>query len=151
MRRKKKWFIIAVLLFAAIQFIQPARNKSGQVFDTDITRIYPTPENVRTILTKACYDCHSNNTQYPWYAYVQPGGWWLAKHVKDGKKELNLQEFALYSNRKKAGKLRAIGGSIKDGSMPLGSYKLLHPEARLTAGERAAILQWLNNISVQQD
>ena len=93
MHKKRKWLLILIAAIILIQFIQPARNKSGQVLPTDITRMVTIPAEVKAILEVACYDCHSNNTRYPWYANIQPGGWWLANHIKKGKKELNFSEF----------------------------------------------------------
>ena len=145
MTRKKKWLAGTIVVLAAIQFIQPARNQSGQASFKGFASLYHAPGNVRTILHNACYDCHSNTTRYPWYANIQPGGWWLAKHIRDGKEELNFDTFGDYSSRRKAAKLRAIAGSLRDGSMPPASYKWLHPAARLSSGQRDTLLRWLEH------
>jgi hypothetical protein len=146
MRTKRKWLLILLGVFILIQFIQPARNQSGQVLQTDITKMFYIPSEVKTVLEVACYDCHSNNTRYPWYAYIQPGGWWLAKHIKGGKEELNFSEFGVYSRRRQINKLRSIENSLKDGSMPLSSYALLHKNARLTGGDKALVIAWINKV-----
>ena len=146
MRKPGKWLLILLALLILIQFIRPARNQSGQVLQTDIIKIFSVPSNVKTALEVACYDCHSNNTRYPWYANIQPGGWWLAKHVKDGKEELNFSDFGAYSRRRQINKLRSIGNSIKDATMPLSSYTLLHQDARLTSEQKALIIAWANKI-----
>ena len=144
--RKRRWLLILLTLFILIQFIRPVRNQSGQVLQTDITKMFSVPLHVKTVLEVACYDCHSNSTRYPWYANIQPGGWWLAKHVKEGKEELNFSEFGSYSRRRQITKLRSIENSIKDGTMPLSSYTFLHQNARLTSKEKALIITWANNI-----
>ena len=146
MRRTKRWLIILFIGFVLIQFIQPARNQSGQVLQTDLTKTFAVPSNVKSVLEVACYDCHSNKTRYPWYANIQPGGWWLAKHIKDGKDELNFSEFGSYSPRRQANKLRAIQNSINDGSMPLSSYTLLHKNARLTNDQKALLIEWVTKV-----
>ena len=146
MRKPGKWLLILLVLFILIQFIRPARNQNGQVLQSDITKLFSVPFQVKTILEVACYDCHSNNTRYPWYASIQPGGWWLAKHVKEGKEELNFSEFGSYSRRRQINKLRSIENSIKDGTMPLSSYTLLHQNGRLTSEEKALIIAWANKI-----
>ena len=146
MPRKRKWLLIFIVAFILIQFIQPARNKNGQVLPTDITRIFTMPPTIKTILETACYDCHSNNTRYPWYANIQPGGWWLAKHIRDGKDEINFSEFGSYSSRRQASKLRSIENSIKDGTMPLYSYTLLHKDARLTNDQKAELSAWVSKL-----
>lgn len=136
--------MLAILIvLIVIQFIQPARNTSGQVLQTDIVKVSNVPQSVQTVLKTACYDCHSNNTRYPWYANVQPMGWLLARHVKEGKAELNFSEFGSYSPRRQANKLRAIENSIKDGTMPLSSYLLLHKDARLTETDKTEIIDWV--------
>lgn len=146
MPRKRKWLLIFIVAFILIQFIQPARNKNGQVLPTDITRTFTMPPTIKTILETACYDCHSNNTRYPWYANIQPGGWWLAKHIRDGKDEINFSEFGSYSPRRQASKLRSIENSIKDGTMPLYSYTLLHKDARLTNDQKAQLSAWVSKL-----
>jgi len=143
MSRIKKILLALLLAFIAIQFIQPARNKSGQVLPADISKMYAMPQNVESIFQKACYDCHTNNTNYPWYVSVQPMGWVMAKHIRDGKAEINFSEFGNYSGRRQISKLKNITNSIKDGTMPLPSYTWLHADAKLTANEKAAITSWI--------
>ncbi|MBF9252201.1 heme-binding domain-containing protein [Pontibacter sp. 172403-2] len=144
MSSSKKILLALLLVFIAVQFIQPARNQSGQALATDITKVYTIPENVQVLFKMACYDCHSNNTNYPWYANLQPGRWWLERHIKAGKEELNFNEFGTYSARRQMSKLRSIENSIEDGTMPLTSYTLIHKDARLTNEEKATIIAWLN-------
>lgn len=135
--------LLFVLLF--MQILQPARNRSAQASPKDISRLVLVPDNVQGILKKACYDCHSNNTQYPWYAYVQPLHWFLNSHIRSGKEELNFNEFAGYSLRRQQSKLRAIENSIKEGTMPLSSYTLIHRDAILDQKEKLELLRWIRN------
>jgi hypothetical protein len=129
-------------LFILIQFIRPAPNKSTAVFSNDLEKTVNVPENVQSILKNACYDCHSNNTRYPWYAGVQPVGWLLANHIRNGKEKLNFNEFGSYPVRRQVSKLNGIANSIKHGSMPLSTYTMMHKEARLSAGEKALVIDW---------
>lgn len=142
MSRTKKILLIVLLVFISMQFIQPSRNKSAAVQQADIMQHFNVPSNVAGILKTSCYDCHSNNTRYPWYANIQPIGWFLANHVKDGKAELNFNEFTTYSERRQLSKLKAIANSIKDGSMPLSSYTLLHGDAKLSDNYKQQVIQW---------
>jgi len=103
MRRKILLIIIVILI--GIQFIRPAKNQSADVLTSDISHAYSVPQNVSVILKKACNDCHSNNTAYPWYAEVQPVAWWLNHHIEEGKNELNFNEFAAYAIPKEYHKL----------------------------------------------
>lgn len=143
MRLYKKIFLALVIVFIAIQFIRPARNENGQVLPTDITKVINVPDNVLSIFQKACYDCHSDNTRYPWYMNMQPMGWVMAYHVKNGKGNLNFSEFGSYSKRKQANKLRAIGKSIQEGSMPISSYTMMHADAKLSKEKINMITDWV--------
>ncbi len=138
----KKILIAIVIVFIIIQFIQPARNISGQVLPIEITKIYNLPDNVQNILKTACYDCHSNNTNYPWYANIQPVAWWMSSHINDGKIELNFSEFGSYSPRLQRSKLKSIATQINDGEMPIWSYTLMHKGANLTKEEKTFIMDW---------
>ncbi len=147
MRYGKKILLVLAAAFIAIQFIQPARNKSGQVLPTDISKTVTVPGNVQAILQNACYDCHSNNTRYPWYSYIQPVGWLLNSHIKPGKENLNFNAFGSYSPRRRRSKFREIAISLKYGSMPLSSYTLIHQQARLTTADKNLLIQWAQTLS----
>jgi len=138
----KKVLIALLIVVVAIQFIQPVRNSNQQKIASGITKQYTVPSNVEVLLRTACYDCHSNNTRYPWYANIQPMGWLLANHIKDGKAELNFDEFGSYSKRRQLSKLKSIAGSVKDGSMPIASYTSMHRDAKLSTENKALIIDW---------
>lgn len=142
MLRKKITLVALLVLF--IQFIQPNYNKSEKILPTDITQKYVVLDNVQTILHTACYDCHSNNTRYPWYSYIQPIGWVLANHVHNGKQKLNFSEFGTYSTRRQINKLKAIANQIKDDEMPISSYKMIHKAANLTKEDKLLVQGWMN-------
>src|SRR6266487_195559 len=131
MKWLKKILLILLITFLVIQFIQPARNKNQPLLATDITKIFDVPDTVLSVFKIACYDCHSNNTNYPWYSRIQQFGWLLANHIKNGKAKINFSEFGSYRLRRQNSKLKNIEGSIKDGSMPLWSYILIHHAAKL--------------------
>ena len=137
----KKILLVLLLVFIAMQFIRPARN-IGQVGQADIANRLMVPGSVEGILKTSCYDCHSNNTRYPWYANIQPMGWMLANHIKDGKDDLNFNEFGTYTKRRQLSKLKAIGSSVKEGTMPLPSYTLLHQDAILSKEEKTLVTDW---------
>jgi mono/diheme cytochrome c family protein len=140
----KRTFQVLLLVFIIIQFFRPAKNTASgpEAFAKDIATAHTVPADVQLIFQKACYDCHSNNTEYPWYSYIQPVAWWLGDHVKEGKKELNFSEFAGYSIRRKYKKLEEINKEVKEGEMPLESYTLIHTNAKLTDADRLAIATW---------
>jgi len=145
MRRLKKMGVILLIGLVLLQFVRPSRNRSKSKLPTDITNAVSIPANVQHIISVACSDCHSNNTHYPWYAQIQPVGWLLASHIREGKAELNFSEFGAYSKRRQISKLSSIANSLKDGTMPLDSYKWLHRGARLTEKEKMVIINWAND------
>ena len=147
MKAIKKIAFFLVIVFVGIQFIQPAHNKSGQVLPTDFTIVYTVPTNVQTILQNACFDCHSNNTNYPWYSNIQPMAWIMKRHIDNGKEKLNFSEFGIYSNRRQISKLKGIASQIKDDEMPLFSYKMMHSKAKLTKEKNDLIINWMNKIA----
>jgi hypothetical protein len=142
----KRIFQILLLTFIVIQFFRPEKNKAEGISNNDISKIYPVPENVQAILKTSCYDCHSNNTVYPWYAQIQPAAWWLADHIKEGKKELNFSEFAGYRIRRQYKKLEEINELVKEGEMPLDSYLWIHNDAKLDEKQKLTLANWVTAI-----
>lgn len=141
MRLFKRILLVLLIVFMALQAFRPEKNKSNDTAG-DISKTYVVPLNIKAILAKACNDCHSNSTRYPWYAEIQPAGWWLADHVKDGKRHLNFNEFERYSIARQYEKLGECIEEIKSGNMPLPSYTLVHKDAILTPAEKKALYNW---------
>lgn len=139
--------LLGVLIF--IQFIKPVKNQSDAVTPNDIFANFQTADSTKQLIRTACYDCHSNNTVYPWYAEIQPISWWLADHVKEGKSELNFSEFAIYKPKKADHKLEEVIEMIQEGEMPLKSYTLIHANAKLSDGQKKAIITWAEGLRSQ--
>lgn len=139
--------LLAVLIF--IQFIKPVKNQSDAVTPNDIFTNFQATDSTKQLIQTACYDCHSNNTVYPWYAEIQPMAWWLADHVKEGKSELNFSEFASYKPKKADHKLEEVIEMIQEGEMPLKSYTLIHGNAKLSDGQKKAIITWAEGLRSQ--
>jgi heme-binding protein len=144
----KKWLLILLGILIVIQFFRPAKNMATDpaAFKNDITSIYAVPDSVHKILEASCYDCHSNNTQYPWYNNIQPVAWWLNNHVTNGKNALNFSEFATYPIRRKYKKLDGLIKEIQSDGMPLSSYTLIHRYAILSPGQKSALVNWATTI-----
>ena len=142
----KKILLVAVIVFIGIQFLQPKQNKEAGENANDISRVLDVPADIHSILKTICYDCHSNNTKYPWYSKIQPFGWLQASHIKNGKAELNFNEFGSYSVRRQISKLHSLANSIRDKEMPLKSYTLMHKDARLSDTQREMIMDWATRI-----
>jgi len=142
----KKILLFLLFVLVVIQFIRPSENHSSSLSKNDITLHYPVPDTVLAILKTSCYDCHSNNTHYPWYNRVQPVAWWLNSHVREGKRELNFSEFASYPLVKQAKKLKNTVKQVKGGGMPLDSYLWIHKDAKLEQGQKDTLIQWANSL-----
>ncbi|MBK9991904.1 MAG: heme-binding domain-containing protein [Verrucomicrobia bacterium] len=138
----KKLLLGALVFIVAIQLIRQPKNLGASAGPADlIVSTAPDPE-VSRLLQTACYDCHSNTTRYPWYAEIQPIGWLLASHVKEGKEHLNFSTFGLLTPKRAAHKLKECAEEVTEGAMPISSYKLTHPDARLTPAQRKLLGNW---------
>tara|TARA_R110001592_G_scaffold224857_1_gene480566 strand:+ start:356 stop:808 length:453 start_codon:yes stop_codon:yes gene_type:complete len=146
MKVVKKIALVLLVAFVGIQFIPTERNQSDSVPSTDFMLVNNVPENIQKKLQVSCYDCHSNNTQYPWYNKVQPVAWFLEDHIKEGKAELNFNEWDSLSNRRKASKLKSIISQIEDDKMPLSSYTLIHRDAVFSDTEKQELIQWMTQL-----
>ncbi len=142
MRILKGTGLFLLVAVVVIQFFRPDRNINKGDFPGAISKQLPVPSDVMGLLKNACYDCHSNNTNYTWYVNTQPVAWFLSHHIRKGKRELNFDAFGTYTSRRQLSKLKSIAGSVKDGSMPLSSYTLMHREARLSYKEKDLIIGW---------
>lgn len=142
-----KIIVITLLVaFVGIQFIPTERNQSDFVPEADFLVMNNTPENISKLVQISCYDCHSNNTEYPWYNKIQPVAWFLEDHIKEGKKELNFSEWKNYSNRRKNSKLKSIISQIRDDEMPLYSYTLVHRDAVLSESEKNLVIDYMKQV-----
>lgn len=101
------------------------------------------PPEVKALLRRACYDCHSNETRWPWYARIAPVSWLIARDVERGRKELNFSEWELSYPATQRRKLLWMNRALHEGSMPPWTYRLLHPDADLTQEGLVALDQWI--------
>jgi Haem-binding domain len=145
----KKIFFILLAFFFIIQFIRPAKNQSSVLSSNDITLHVNVPDSVLHLLQRSCYDCHSNNTVYPWYDNIQPVGWWLQYHVNHGKRGLNFSEFFSYTPQQQAKKLKNISREIKEDGMPLESYLWIHKYAAFSPEEKDRVIAWADSLQVK--
>ncbi len=136
---KKAWAssgMALVVVLLAIQLVPKQQSNPA------VTSEMPASPELKTLLKRSCYDCHSNETVWPWYAQIAPISWWIGGDVKEGRRELNFSTWNLYSPSRKAKKLQEVQKQIEQGKMPLWYYLLAHPEARLSASDQDLILKW---------
>ena len=135
--RVLKFIILSVVVLFVLAHFIPAE-KTNPLVTQDIQ----TPDDVKTILKKACYDCHSNESVWPWYSNIVPVKMMIAKHVVEGRKHLNFSEWDSYNDTKKEHKLEETWEEIEKGAMPLSNYIPLHKEAKLSDEEKEIIKVW---------
>ena len=133
--------IAALVVFVVIQFVGPARANPPVDPSRAVTKHVAVPADVKAILDRSCWNCHSNQTNWPWYSYVAPASWNVIAHVNDGRGSMNLTAWP-DGPEEAAELLDAICDEVKKGHMPLPQYVWLHPEAKLTDGDRARLCEW---------
>lgn len=143
MKLLKRIGLTLLVVLVGLQFIPTNSNQSTEVTSSDFIKSNKVPEEVGLMLHISCYNCHSNNTIYPWYSRVQPVGWFLENHINKGKAELNFSEFRTYSVRRQKSKLESMANQIEKNEMPLSSYTLIHRDARLSPESKKALLDYL--------
>ena len=134
--------LIVAIVFVALQFFgidraNPPVN-DGETLESAVN----VPADVSMILGRSCNDCHSHKTTYPWYAYIQPSGWFMRDHIEHGREHLNFSVFNTYSRDKKSKKLDEICEEVTGARMPLPSYLWIHHEAAVSESEARALCQW---------
>jgi len=134
--------VVLAVAFALAQLIRPDFTNPPVIQTDTLTATTNVPADVQQILTRSCNDCHSNSTQYPWYARVTPFNWFLASHIEDGRRELNFSAWNTYSSEKKEKKLEEICEQVEQASMPLPSYLWIHREAVLSESESRRLCEW---------
>lgn len=139
--------IVIGIILVGIQFIRPSVDNPPVDPAKDFVNIEKAPENVRVMLKKSCYDCHSNQTYYPWYNQIAPVSWYLADHINDGRRHLNFSTWSEFPENRKNRRLNQSARLVRSGKMPLWDYKLVHPESDLTEQEKNELAEWFEKIS----
>lgn len=133
--------IVLVVLIIS-QFFQPKQNVKGYVAIDEFLLETKASDNVKKILAKACFDCHTNKTEYPWYSKITPVNFWMAHHIEEGKEHLNFDAWNSYSLKRKEHKIEEVYEEVEEKHMPLKSYTLTHGDAKLTEEEVNLIVAW---------
>lgn len=147
---KKKIILVLVVLFIGIQFVPLDYNTSSEVPATDFIVNNQPPTEVAQLLKNSCYDCHSNNTRYPWYDKVAPVSWWVQDHVDHGKEEMNFSTWTEYPAKKRQKYLKEIIEEIEEAEMPLDSYLIMHGDAKVSAEQLEALESWIATIEISE-
>ncbi len=145
----KKILLVLLAILVILQFFRPKKNIATTPPTGDMAAAFPVPDDVLGSLKRSCYDCHSDNTTYPWYFGIQPVAWWMQNHVDDGKRELNFSEFSTYEPKRQFRKFKEISRQIKEDGMPLDSYLWIHKDAKLTEAQKTSIIHWADSLGSQ--
>jgi hypothetical protein len=141
--------LVFFVLLIFLQFFRPEKNQGSPEQEHDLLRVSIVPDSLASILRYSCYDCHSNHTNYPWYSRLSPVSWYLDRHIREGKSDLNLSEYGLMDRAEKIGALSDIYDALEAGTMPLPSYLLIHRNARMNQDEMDALMDWVDQESLR--
>ena len=147
---KKGLKIVLIILIPAlivIQFFRPERFTTGEITKDEITNVLKVPDNVKFILKRSCFDCHSNHTVWPWYTNVAPVSWLVADDVNSGRKKMNFSEWGKMKVSRQSTQLQKICDNIKEGQMPLPKYLMIHRDAVLSQDEKDILCNWADSQS----
>ena len=141
MKLPAQWPLFALAAtFALIQLVPVSRT------NPPVTGEIPAPAEVMAVLEQSCYDCHSNESTWPWYSYVAPVSWLVAYDVNEARDEMNFSEWNQLSPKAQAHKLKECIEEIDEREMPLKKYLALHAEARLTEADVATLRAWVASV-----
>ncbi|MCF6361153.1 MAG: heme-binding domain-containing protein [Cyclobacteriaceae bacterium] len=143
---KKKITLSLVAVLVVIQFFRIDKTNPPSDPEMSLFVVEQVPENVESIIKNSCFDCHSNNSKYPWYTNVAPVSWWVKSHINEAREELNFNEWGSYSVKKKMHKLEELEEEVGEGEMPLPSYLIAHGDARLTKEEQKRLINWAKGL-----
>ena len=146
MKRLKKIGLGLLVVLIILQFFRI--DTSVPEFDPSQDFITQTqaPETMQVILKKACYDCHSYESNYPWYSQIAPVSWWMKDHINEGREHLNFSVWGSYSEKRRNHKLEECWEELEEGEMPMESYLIMHGEAELSAEEKSSFVNWLKTL-----
>ena len=138
----KKILVVVLVAFIIIQFFPIDKTNPAPTPGMDFLKIKNTPPEVAQIINSSCYDCHSNETRYPWYSNIAPASWFLKNHINEGRKHLNFSTFATYEPKQQVDKLEECIEMVEKKEMPLESYFVGHQDAKITDEQRKILINY---------
>jgi hypothetical protein len=149
MKAAKVFILVLIVGLIVIQFVPSGIPGNKPEDDKNIINSDLLSDPVTELIRKSCFDCHSDQTELPWYSRLAPVSWVLANHIKEGRSHLNFSEWEGYSEREKISKLAEIKDEAESGGMPLKSYLLMHPEAKMNPEEVLLLVAWTEEVSAR--
>lgn len=150
MSTKKKIILGLVAIFIIIQFLGIDKDNPGYPAENDFIAISNPPEDIAQIIRTSCYDCHSYQTEYPWYTNIAPVSWWIGHHIDEGREHFNFSEWGNYSEKKALHKLEEFYEEVEEGEMPLTSYTIMHGDAALSTEQVKKLVNWVKGLNNEQ-
>lgn len=147
----KKVIVVLLVAFIIIQFFPIDKTNPPLTPGMDFLRIKKTPPQIASLISTSCYDCHSNESKYPWYSDIAPSSWLLKNHINEGRKHLNFSTFATYEPKRQAHKLEECIEMIEKEEMPLDSYYLGHQDAKLTTEQRKELIKYFKKVKEETE
>lgn len=142
----KKVIIVLIVVFVFIQFFRIDKTNPPVNENLDFIHIKNTSASTAQILKNSCYDCHSNESEYPWYTNISPFSWLVKNHIDEGRKHLNFSEFATYDIKRQLHKLEEAVEEVERGKMPMESYLIVHQDARLSAAQQKELTDYFKQV-----
>lgn len=146
----KKIAIGLGVTFVIIQVIRIDKSTPATEPANDFITMTTANPEIAGILKTSCYDCHSNESTYPWYTNIAPVSWWIKHHINEGREELNYSEWGTYSARRMDHKLKESVEMIEENEMPMSSYTLMHSEAALSSEQKEKLINWFNSLRTHE-
>ncbi|WP_294271079.1 heme-binding domain-containing protein [uncultured Chryseobacterium sp.] len=146
MKTAKKVLFWSLIVFVVIQFIPVNRVNPPVKKAENFVEVKNTPDKIRVLLKNACYDCHSNETVYPKYAFIAPVSWSVKSHIDEGREHLNFSVWETYNKDLKKSMLSHSIQTLQNRTMPMPGYIVYHPEANLSEAERTLLEQYFENM-----
>ncbi|UZT99852.1 heme-binding domain-containing protein [Chryseobacterium fluminis] len=138
----KKVLVVILVAFIILQFFPIDKTNPAPTPGMDFLTIKKTPPETAEMIRTSCYDCHSNETAYPWYSNFAPASWFLKNHINEGRKHLNFSTFATYEPKRQLHKLEECIEMVGKKEMPLESYFVGHQDAKLTDEQRKLLIDY---------
>mgnify|MGYP000497978602 CR=1 FL=1 len=151
MKLTRKILIGLLIVLALIQFIRIDKTNPETVAKDQFHAVEEAPDEVAGIMKRACFDCHSNHTKWPWYSNVAPLSWFVGKHVREGREELNFSEWASYDSKRRHHKLEECMEEVGEGEMPLKGYVVWHDEALISPEDTATLFPYFRKLMKKYD
>ena len=147
---KLKNIIIFLIAFLGLaQFFNIDKNNPKVSSSLDFLAVENPPHNISKMIKNECYDCHSNETNYPWYTDYAPISWWIKSNINGGREYFNFSEWGTLSIKEKTAKMQACFEAIEEEEMPVLLYIMMHEEAQFSSAQNDSLMNWFKNIEVK--